>query len=335
MILERNTFRGKAVLVAGAGGGGIGTATCLALAAAGAKIIAVDLSESALTKLDSQLTDLGAEFETHVLDARDDDSVVRLMAGLDDSLPGLPYLVNVIGGIRGSDWCDLEQTDETQLSEVLDLNVHCAFRLGRRVAERLIRSDSVVRLMAGLDDSLPGLPYLVNVIGGIRGSDWCDLEQTDETQLSEVLDLNVHCAFRLGRRVAERLIRSGQPGSIVNVSSISAFFATEQLGLYAIAKSALEGMTRAMAVSWARHGIRANAVAPGRVDTPMILESVRKGIMPGSESYSHKIPMQRTATPQEIAAPIVFLLSDLASYITGQSLLVDGGASVRFMVQPD
>ena len=267
MILERNTFHGKAVLVAGAGGGGIGTATCLALAEVGAKIIAVDLSESALTKLDSQLTDLDAEFETHVLDARDDDSVVRLMAGL--------------------------------------------------------------------DDSLPGLPYLVNVIGGIRGSDWCDLEQTDETQLSEVLDLNVHCAFRLGRRVAERLIRSGQPGSIVNVSSISAFFATEQLGLYAIAKSALEGMTRAMAVSWARHGIRANAVAPGRVDTPMILESVRKGIMPGSESYSHKIPMQRTATPQEIAAPIVFLLSDLASYITGQSLLVDGGASVRFMVQPD
>ena len=267
MILDHNTFRSKAVLVAGAGGGGIGTATCLALAAAGAKIIAVDKSAAALAELDPQLTGLGAEFETHVLDARD--------------------------------------------------------------------GDAVAGLVAALDNSLSGLPHLVNVIGGIRGSDWCDLEQADETRLSEVLDLNLHCAFRLSTRVAECLIRSGQPGSIVNVSSVSAFFATERLGLYAIAKSALEGMTRAMAVNWARHGIRVNAVAPGRVDTPVLLKNIEQGNIPGPESYSHKIPLQRTATPEEIAAPIVFLLSDLASYITGQSLLVDGGASVRFMVQPD
>ena len=267
MVLGHNTFQGRAVMVAGAGGGGIGTATCLALAAVGAKIIAVDLSESALADLDSQLKHLDVEYESHLLDARDDASVIGLMDKLGDSLESLPHLVNVIGGIRGSDW-------------------------------------------------------------------W-NLELTSETQLSEVLDLNLHCAFRLGTRVAKRLISAGQPGSIVNVSSISALFATEQLGLYAIAKSALEGMTRAMAVGWAQHGIRVNAVAPGRVDTPLILESVEKGIMPGSENYAHKIPLLRTATPDEIAAPIVFLLSDLASYVTGQSLLVDGGASVRFMVQAD
>lgn len=267
MVLGRDTFQGRAVLVAGAGGGGIGTATCVALAAAGARIIAVDVSESALTDLDAQMSGLDVDYESHLLDARDDASVASLMTKL--------------------------------------------------------------------DKSLESLPHLVNVIGGIRASDWCNLELTNETQLSEVLDLNVHCAFRLGTRVAKRLIAAGMPGSIVNVSSISAFFATEQLGLYAIAKSALEGMTRAMAVSWAQHGIRVNAVAPGRVDTPLILESVAKGVLPGSENYAHKIPLQRAATSEEIAAPIIFLLSDLASYVTGQSLLVDGGASVRFMVQPD
>ena len=254
-------------MVAGAGGGGIGTATCCALAAAGAKVIAVDKSGAALEALDQQLADLGADYETHRVDARS--------------------------------------------------------------------ADSVTELMVKLDASNGPVPHLVNVIGGIRGSDWGELENSDEVQLAELLDLNVQCAFRLGRQVARRLISAGLPGSIVNVSSISAYFATEQLGLYAVVKSALEGLTRAMAVSWAEHGIRANSIAPGRVDTPVILASVEKGAMPPSENYAHKIPLGRAATPEEIAAPIIFLLSDLASYITGQSLLVDGGASVRFMVQPD
>ena len=255
------------MIVAGAGGGGIGSATCLALAEAGARVIAVDISEQALQELAEQLTAMGAEFDSYVVDVRDAARV---------------------------DW-----------------------------------------LMTELDQAVGPVSHLVNVIGGIRGQDWGSLEQHGEERLEQVLDLNVHCAYRLGRQMARRLIDAKAAGSIVNVSSLSAYFASEHGGLYAIAKGALEGMTRAMAVSWGQHGIRCNAVAPGRVDTPVILERMRRGEMPGSDAFAGKMPLGRTATPEEIAGPIVFLLSDLASYVTGQSLLVDGGASVRFMITPD
>ena len=267
MILEQVRLDGRPVLVSGAGGGGIGSATSCALAEAGAQILAVDVSKDALEVLGKQLTELGADYRTYLVDAR-----------------------------------DTEQVDA---------------------------------VMASIHKDLGPVPHLVNVIGGIRGSDWGPLEQSTEEQLEQVLDLNLACAFRFGRRVAQGLIDAGKAGSIVNVSSISAFFASERGGLYAIAKGGVEGLTRAMAVSWANHGIRVNGVAPGRVDTAVILEKVRKGDMPGPAAYVNKIPMGRTGTPQETAGPILFLLSDLARYVTGQTLLVDGGASVRFMINPD
>ncbi len=267
MITDRINFAGRPVIVAGAGGGGIGSATCFGLAEAGAKVIAVDISEPALEELAGRLTAMGADFQSYVVDVRDTTRVESFMSELHQSVGPVPHLVNVIGGIRPQDWGSLEESSEEALEQVLDLNV------------------------AG--------------------------------------------AFRLGRRVAQRLIKANISGSIVNVSSLSALFASERAGLYAIAKGALEAMTRAMAVSWGQHGIRCNAVAPGRVDTPVIVARQQRGDMPPSQAYAGKMPLGRTSTPDEIAAPIVFLLSDLASYVTGQSLLVDGGASIRFMITPD
>lgn len=267
MITDLMSFNGRAVLVAGAGGGGIGSATCIALAEAGARVIAVDISEQALDQLGEKLAPTGVHLDRHVLDVRDTQSVDALFRELDESVGPAPHLVNVIGGVRPQDWGPLEDCSDESLEQVFDFNLACAFRLGRRVAQRLIAADMT--------------------------------------------------------------------GSIVNVSSINALFASEQASLYSVAKAALDGMTRSMAVNWGRYGIRCNSVAPGRVDTPVIMERVRRGEIPPSESYAGRIPLRRAANSDDIAAPIVFLLSDLARYVTGQSLLVDGGASVRFMIAPD
>jgi len=267
MILDRINFAGRAVIVSGAGGGGIGSATCAALAEVGARVIAVDIDELALEKLAVELDEVGAKFDCYAVDI-----------------------------------CDTERVEW---------------------------------LMAELDRSVGTVQHLVNVVGGVRPQDWGNLEEASEELLEQVLNLNLEGAFRLGRRLAQRLIAAGTSGSIVNVSSISAFFASERNGLYAIAKGGLEGMTRAMAVSWGEHGIRVNAIAPGRVNTPAIQARVDAGKMPGPEAFAGKMPLRRTASSDEIAPPIVFMLSDLAGYVTGQSLLVDGGASVRFMITPD
>jgi len=266
MILDRINFDGRAVIVAGAGGGGIGSATCSALAEVGARVIAVDISQQALDELATQLDAAGAQFDCYTVDI-----------------------------------CNTDQVDQ---------------------------------FMAELDESVGRVQHLVNVVGGVRPQDWGSLERASEEQLEQVLNLNLEGAFRLSRRLAQRLIDTGESGSIVHVSSISAFFASERNGLYAIAKGGLEGMTRAMAVSWGEHGIRVNAIAPGRVNTPAIQARVDAGKMPGPEAFAGKMPLGRTASPDEIAPPIVFMLSDLAGYVTGQSLLVDGGASVRFMITP-
>jgi 3-oxoacyl-[acyl-carrier protein] reductase len=267
MILDRIDFKGRAVIVSGAGGGGIGSATCVALAEVGARVIAVDIKQTALDELTTQLEAVGANFDCYAVDV-----------------------------------CDTARVEW---------------------------------LMAELDRSVGLVQHLVNVVGGVRPQDWGGLEEKSEEQLEQVLNLNLQGAYRLGRRLAQRLIDAGEPGSIVNVSSLSAHFPSERGGLYAIAKAGLEGMTRAMAVSWGQYNIRCNAVAPGRVDTPAIQARVDAGEMPGSEAFAGKMPLGRTAPPDEIATPIVFMLSDLASYVTGQSLLVDGGASIRFMITPD
>ena len=150
-------------------------------------------------------------------------------------------------------------------------------------------------------------------------------ESVNFADFSNVMDLNVRPALQLTQALLPGM-RNARFGRIINVSSL----VTRGLPFrtsYAAAKSALESLTRTMAVELAASGITANCVAPGPTETELFRENNPKG-SEGEKRYLAKVPMGRFASPDEIAAAIVFLASDNAGFITGQTLLVDGGSSL-------
>jgi gluconate 5-dehydrogenase len=147
------------------------------------------------------------------------------------------------------------------------------------------------------------------------------LETTDE-DWQAVIDSNLTAYFRVAREAA-RLMVPRKSGRIIMVSSIMGLLARPTIPGYVTAKAGLHGMTRAMAVELAPHGITVNAIAPGFVptDATATLHADTKF----NEWIATRAPMGRWCEPSEVAGPAVFLASDAASYVTGHVLVVDGG----------
>jgi NAD(P)-dependent dehydrogenase (short-subunit alcohol dehydrogenase family) len=125
--------------------------------------------------------------------------------------------------------------------------------------------------------------------------------------------------------VARRLIGAQRPGTIVYIASIAGLSAMPYGAAYAVAKAGLLALARTQAVEWGAYGIRVNAVAGGTVRTP---KSESEGASNRPEDMA-TIPLGRRGTPDEIAGAALFLCSDLATFVTGHALVVDGGASVK------
>ena len=138
-----------------------------------------------------------------------------------------------------------------------------------------------------------------------------------------VLDVNVNGPFYGVRHALPHMLKEGR-GVIVNVASVAGLNAFPMHAAYAASKHAVVGLTRTVALETARSGVRVNAVCPGFTDTPMVAEGVEK-MGQTQEGLEKRIPMRRLGRPAEIAAAVAYLCSDAAAYVTGQTLVIDGG----------
>jgi NAD(P)-dependent dehydrogenase (short-subunit alcohol dehydrogenase family) len=180
--------------------------------------------------------------------------------------------------------------------------------------------DKIVQQFSRLDG-------VANVAGGTRADEWMPLEQTSLDSYRATLNINLEYVFRICRDAARSMIDREAPGAFVNVTSVSALTSAPLHGPYGAAKSGIAALTRTMAFEWARYGIRANSVAPGAVPTERVMTRPRTE-MPDQQPTGPSDVV--VTTPDELAYAIVFLLSDLASGISGQNLVVDSGLSTRF-----
>jgi 3-oxoacyl-[acyl-carrier protein] reductase len=180
--------------------------------------------------------------------------------------------------------------------------------------------------VAAVADALSGLDILVNNAGqNLPGG----RSEYDPEVFEEVVAINLFAAFRMASACQALLRESAVEGgaSVVNVGSMSSFFGMEIVPAYGAAKAGVVQLTKTLAVAWARHGIRVNAVAPGIVETNMTAP-----MLPFEELTTpilDRTPMRRFGTPADIAPVVLFLASPAARYVTGQTIPVDGGFSVQ------
>ncbi len=164
------------------------------------------------------------------------------------------------------------------------------------------------------------LSILVNNAGANRPQAFVDV---DTESLDFILELNVRTAFRVAQAAARNMLASGVSGNIVNMSSQMGHIGSPKRTVYCMTKHAIEGLTKAMAVELAPHGIRVNSVAPTFVETPltkpMLDDPKFRNFVLGM------IPLGKLATVEEVVAAVMYLVSSAAGSVTGHSLKVDGG----------
>ncbi|WP_049986876.1 SDR family NAD(P)-dependent oxidoreductase [Halobellus rufus] len=167
-----------------------------------------------------------------------------------------------------------------------------------------------------------GLDVLVNNAGIWRSEEFFEVT---EAEFQRMLDINLKGAYFGSQIAAERLVE-GDSGAIINVSSIAGLFGNGDWPTYAASKGGLTTLTYSLAHKLGGHGIRVNAIHPGGVQTMIGGEpSDPEAAAEQAEQFTQMVPLGRYGQPEDIAGAATFLASDLASYVTGESLVVDGG----------
>jgi NAD(P)-dependent dehydrogenase (short-subunit alcohol dehydrogenase family) len=165
------------------------------------------------------------------------------------------------------------------------------------------------------------LDVLVANAGIVHAADFLDLEEAD---FDRVLSVNLKGIFLAGQAAARQMVKQGGGGAIVNMSSVNAVMAIPNQVPYVVSKGGINQLTKVMALSLAKHRIRVNGIGPGTILT----ELARTAVLGNAEAERRilsRTPLGRMGEPEEIASVAVFLASDDASYLTGQTIYPDGG----------
>ena len=215
---------------------------------------------------------------------------------------------------------------------ILDLNAEAIAaaveRLGgagsaRGIVTDVSSAESVDAAFASIAAEEGRLDVGLNCAGISNPGPTAEMPDADWLRL---MDIHVNGTMR-ACRAAYPLMKAAGRGSIINVSSVASFMGMPKRASYCTAKAAIDGLTRSLAVEWVGDGIRVNTVAPGYVRTAFTAALIEQGKLNVSPIEA-RTPMARFAEPEEIAGAVAFLASDDASYVTGSTLVVDGGMTV-------
>lgn len=224
---------------------------------------------------------------------------------------------------------DVDEAAGTDTARACEQKGTAAGAKARFVRADLAKVDDARGAVKATVDAFGRIDVAVNNAGIFPPKGALDI---DEALWDRVLDVNLKGAFFLAQEAARAMTRAKSPGAIVNIASIDAFQPSGNLTHYDASKGAMVMMTKSLAMELAPLGIRVNAVAPGSITTPgandvmgsfaglvgLTADQMRAG-------YIQKIPGGRMGSPDDIALTTLFLASDLAAYIVGQTLIVDGG----------
>jgi len=192
------------------------------------------------------------------------------------------------------------------------------------VAAHTGKEDECVRLVATTVEKFGKVDVLVNNAG--TNPYFGPMLNAEMGAWDKTFDVNLKGYFWCAREVAKNCIGREAPGSIVSITSVAGLMGTPLQGVYAATKAAVISMTKTLAIELAPSKIRVNAIAPGFVDTRLA-----SAILKNDELLAHvlaKTPMRRYGTPDEIAGGALYLASDTASFLTGHTLVIDGGMTI-------
>ena len=185
-------------------------------------------------------------------------------------------------------------------------------------------AEGVAAVMEAVENTEGDLYGLVTIVGGGPPASWGPATKLSRETWKSLFSTNLESMFFISQAVAARLKELKKPGSIVAISSITGVGNMPYNVAYGAAKSAVLSVVRTMALELASSNIRVNAVAPGAMSSPSSM------LPPNPEIEGKAIPMGRKGNMEEVAGTVLFLLSDIAAYMTGQTLVVDGGVNLRW-----
>ncbi|MEO5692794.1 MAG: glucose 1-dehydrogenase [Usitatibacter sp.] len=196
---------------------------------------------------------------------------------------------------------------------------------GKALAINMDVSDpaSVAAGLAELDSKLGVPDIVVNNAGVAQVKASLDLTEED---WRGVMNTNLDGAWRVAQASARAMVAAGKPGSIINIASVLGMRVATQLLAYAAAKAALIHVTEALALEWARYGIRVNAIAPGYIETEMNAALFKTE---AGQALVKRVPQRRIGKPSDLDGALLLLASDASSYMTGSTVVVDGGHVVN------
>ncbi|WP_221390057.1 SDR family NAD(P)-dependent oxidoreductase [Dyadobacter sp. NIV53] len=185
--------------------------------------------------------------------------------------------------------------------------------------------ETIPQLIADIEDALGPIDILVNN-AGINMKKHA-IEVTDE-DFDRIIQTNLHAVFSITRECGKRMIARKQ-GSIIMITSMAALYGIDRVVAYTASKSAVGGMVKALTTEFSPYNVRINAVAPGFIETPMMLTAMN-GDPSRRDKAMDRTPMGTWGKPDDVGWAVVFLASPAAKFITGVSLPVDGGNSIGF-----